>query len=97
MASGGCIKAVIIIKFFSELFICNLGKTLGFNMADYEYDDGYVKTKRILRMAEVNFEPICSVIGDNEDYSDNFDYFATLSKGSRFDYLKMLLSRFCLL
>ena len=76
-------------QIFSELFICNLGKTLGFNMADYEYDDGYVKTKDFTD-GRVNFEPICSVMGDNEDYSDNFDYFMTLSKEIAVDYLKML-------
>lgn len=58
-------------------------------MADYEYDDGYVKTKDFTD-GRVNFEPICSVMGDNEDYSDNFDYFMTLSKDIAVDYLKML-------
>lgn len=76
-------------QIFSELFICNLGKTLGFNMAHYEYDDGYVKTKDFTD-GKVNFESICSVMGDNEDYSDNFDYFMNLSKDIAVDYLKML-------
>lgn len=76
-------------QIFSELFICNLGKTLGFNMAHYEYDDGYVKTKDFTD-GKVNFEPLCSVMGDNEDYSDNYDYFITLSKDIAVDYLKML-------
>lgn len=76
-------------QIFFELFIFNLGKALGFNMAYYEYDDGYVKTKNFTD-GKVNFEPICSVMGDNEDYSDNFDYFMTLSKDIVVDYLKML-------
>ncbi len=64
-------------QIFSELFICNLGQALGFNMAHYEYEDGYVKTKDFTD-GKVNFEPICSVMGDNEDYSDNFDYLKML-------------------
>ncbi len=76
-------------QIFSELFIYNLGNTLGFNMAHYEYEDGYVKTKDFTG-GKVNFEPICSVMGDNEDYSDNFDYLMTLSKDIAMDYLKML-------
>lgn len=76
-------------QIFSELFIYHLGNALGFNMAQYEYDNGYVKTKDFTD-GNVNFEPICSVMGDNEDYSDNFDYFMTLSKDIAVDYLKML-------
>ena len=76
-------------QIFSELFIYHLGKRLGFNMAKYEYDNGYVKTKDFTD-GKVNFEPIGSVMGDNEDYSDNFNYFMTLSKDIAVDYLKML-------
>lgn len=76
-------------QIFSELFIYHLGKELGFNMAKYEYDNGYVKTKDFTD-GKVNFEPIGSVMGDNEDYSDNFNYFMTLSKDIAVDYLKML-------
>lgn len=76
-------------QIFSELFICRLGKALMFNMADYEYEDGYVKTKDFTD-SRVNFEPVCSVMGDNEDYSDNFDYFMTLSTDIAVDYLKMI-------
>lgn len=76
-------------QIFSELFIYHLGNALGFNMAKYEYDNGYVKTKDFTD-GKVNFEPICSVMGDNEGYSDNFNYFMTLSKDIAVDYLKML-------
>ena len=32
-------------EYFSELFVCLLGEKLGLDMAHYEMDDGYIRTK----------------------------------------------------
>ena len=76
-------------QIFSELFIYQLGKCSGFNMAEYQYADGYIRTKDFTD-GKVNFEPISSVMGDNEDYNDNFNYFNSISKDIAADYLKLI-------
>ena len=76
-------------QIFSELFIYQLGKCIGFNMAEYKYADGYIRTKDFTD-GKVNFEPISSVMGDNEDYNDNFNYFNSISKDLAADYLKLI-------
>lgn len=76
-------------QIFSELFIYQLGKCIGFNMAEYQYADGYIRTKDFTD-CKVNFEPISSVMGDNEDYNDNFNYFNSISKDIAADYLKLI-------
>ena len=53
---------------FSEIFICELGKHRGFNMAEYECGNKCVKTKDFTNNAAVNFEPAFSFMGEDEDY-----------------------------
>lgn len=77
-------------QIFSELFIYYLGEELGFKMAHYEYDNGYIKTIDFTNNGEYNFEPISSVLNDNEDYNDNFEYFYKISFNMAEDYLKMI-------
>lgn len=77
-------------EYFSELFICQLGKAIGFNMAEYQYDDGYVRTLDFTDSAKINFEHISSVMGDNEFYEDNFEYFLSLSPEIAEDYLRLI-------
>ena len=55
---------------FSELFICELGRALGMNMATYERGDGCVKSLDFTDGASVNFEPASAFMGDNEEYPD---------------------------
>ena len=57
-------------EMFSELFIYELGKALGFNMAVYERGDGCIKSLDFTAGASVNFEPASAFMGDNEDYAD---------------------------
>lgn len=63
---------------FSELFIYELGKALGMNMAVYERGDGCVKSKDFTNAASVNFEPASTFMGDNEDYPDVIEAFKKL-------------------
>ena len=57
-------------EMFSELFVYELGKILGMNMAVYERGEGYIKSLDFTNGAEVNFEPASAFMGDNEDYLD---------------------------
>ncbi|MDD4700009.1 MAG: hypothetical protein PHV07_07105 [Oscillospiraceae bacterium] len=77
-------------EIFSELFIYKLGITLGFNMATYEYADGYVRTLDSTDNALVNFEPAESLIGDEEDYNKNFDLYYSFSVDIAAEYLRLI-------
>lgn len=77
-------------ELFSELFICKLGSSLGFNMAYYELDGGYIRTKDFTETGRYNFESAESLVGDDEDYSKNFDVFYSISKDLAEDYLKLI-------
>ena len=77
-------------QIFSELFIYNIGKKLGFNMAKYEFCDGYIKSLDFTNNRQYNYEPISSVLNDNEDYNTNFEYFYSLSEEIAKEYLKMI-------
>ena len=75
---------------FSELFICRLGEKLGLSMAHYEMDDGYIRSKNFTDGTEYNFEPISSIMGENEDYSDCFDAIYAISPALAEQYLKIV-------
>jgi hypothetical protein len=75
---------------FSELFICELGKALGFSMAHYEQDGVYIRSLDFTGGASVNFEPASSLMGENEDYAVNFNAFIKLSEKCAGEYLKII-------
>lgn len=77
-------------EMFSELFICALGKRLGFNMAEYERGKGVVKTKDFTDNARVNFESAFSFMGDNEDYIETLNVLKEMCPDAIGDYVKML-------
>lgn len=77
-------------ELFSELFICKLGSSLGFDMAYYEMDDGYIRTKDFTENGRYNFESAESLVGDDEDYCKNFDVFYSISENLAEDYLKLI-------
>ncbi len=66
-------------EIFSELFICKLGEKIGFNMAHYESDGQYIRSKDFTDGASVNFEPIKSLAGDDDDYANCFRILNDLS------------------
>ena len=77
-------------ELFSELFICELGKSLGFSMAHYEKNGKYIKSRDFTNGAAVNYEPVSGIVGDEEDYTVNFDALKTLSESCAGDYIKMI-------
>lgn len=77
-------------ELFSELFICKLGSYLGFDMAHYELDDGYIRTKDFTEGGKFNFESAEAFVGDDEDYFKNFDVFYSISQQLANDYLKLI-------
>ena len=75
---------------FSEYFIYQLGLKLGFNMARYELCDIGVKTYDFTENNKYNFEPIKSLMGDNEVYNDVFNVLVNINKEIAKDYLKII-------
>lgn len=84
-------------EIFSELFVCELGKKIGFSMAHYEMDDKYIRTVDFTENAKYNLEPMRAIIGDNEDYSDNFNALNSIHPDLAADYIKIIyLDTLCL-
>ena len=77
-------------EYFSELFICRLGERLGFEMAHYEMDNGYIRSKNFTDGTPYNFEPMSSLIGENDDYSDCFDVICDISPTLAEQYLRII-------
>ena len=77
-------------EYFSELFICTLGEKLGLPMAHYEMDDGYIRSRNFTDGTGLIFEPVFSLMGDNEDYSDCFDTICALSPILAEQYLRII-------
>jgi len=77
-------------ELFSELFIYELGKALGFNMAHYEKDREFIKSRDFTDGAAVNFEPAVGIVGEEEDYAVNFEALRNLSENCANDYIRMI-------
>lgn len=77
-------------EMFSELFVYNLGKALGMNMAVYERGNGCVKTPDFTDGASVNFEPAFAFMGDNEDYEATAQKLIELCPQAVSDFVKMI-------
>ena len=77
-------------EIFSELFISKLGHKLGLDMAYYELDGDYIRTFDFTEGASVNFEPMMSLTGDNEDYNDCFDVLYKISPDIAKQYLLLI-------
>ena len=75
---------------FTELFICELGRELGFNMARYERGDGCVKSLDFTDGASVNFEPTMAFMGDNEEYEDVIAKLTDICPQAIPDYIRMI-------
>ena len=77
-------------EMFSELFIYELGRELGMNMAIYERGDGYIKSLDFTDSASVNFEPASTFMGDNEEYSDVVKALEKICPNAIPDYVKLI-------
>jgi hypothetical protein len=75
---------------FSELFICGLGKALGFPMAEYLPENGTIKSPDFTCGASVNYESAEGIVGDNEDYGQNFEGLLALSPALAEQYLQII-------
>ena len=75
---------------FSEQFIYRLGQALGFCMAEYQPEDGTIKSPDFTDGASVNFESANGIVGDDEDYAVNFEAFWRLSPEIAEQYLQII-------
>jgi len=53
---------------FTELFICGMGKALGFSMAEYLKENGTIKSPDFTNGASVNYEAAEGIVGEDEDH-----------------------------
>lgn len=77
-------------EMFSELFVYELGKALGMNMAIYERGENCVKSLDFTGSANINFEPASAFMGDNEDYLDVLEALKMICPQSIPDYIRMI-------
>ncbi len=77
-------------EIFSELFICKLGEKLGLNMAHYEMDGAYIRSMDFTDGAKVNFEPISSLVGDDDNYQHCFEEINSISEDLAEQYLTLI-------
>jgi hypothetical protein len=71
------IKAGKRSELFSEMFAYEIGKLLGFPMAEYAAEDGFISSRDFTDSARVDFEPALGIIGDESDY---FTIYTALKK-----------------
>ena len=75
-------------QIFAELYSYHFAKLIGIETAIYEYDDGYIRSKNFA--TKYNFEPIASLLGDNDDNKVIFDELYKINKEIAKDYLKLI-------
>ncbi len=78
------------LEYFSELFICRLGEKLGLDMAHYEMDGEYIRSKDFTNGASVNFEPMSSLVDDDDDYKTCFEALYHISEKLARQYLYLV-------
>ena len=77
-------------EMFSELFVYELGRALGMNMAVYERGEGCIKSLDFTNGASVNFEPASTIMGDNEDYIEVLKTLEKICPKAIPDYIRMI-------
>lgn len=77
-------------ELFSELFIYHLGKMLGYPMAEYELDGGYIRSPDFTNSAGVNFESMWGLVRDSEDYSESYTNLSVLSLEAADNFIPMI-------
>ena len=73
---------------FSEMFYSTLFEELGLPTAHYELDGEYIKTKNFVK--EVNYEPMVSIMGDDDSYEHVFNILLTLNKNIARQYMVLI-------
>lgn len=74
---------------YSELFVCRLGKAMGFHMAEYEPEGNFIKTRDFTE-GRYNYEPAASLIGQNPDIRFIYKRFAEVCPQVLPQYLNIL-------
>lgn len=77
-------------ELFSELFVYELGKAFGFNMAEYRKGKGYIISEDFTCSSKYNFEPAFSFMGDNDNYEDVIKKLDQIYPNALGDYIKMI-------
>ena len=75
---------------FSELFVYELCKALGFPVAEYQNCTPYIRTKDFTG-GKLNFEPAAYLVGDDEDYETNYQVFLRFGQEVADRYVELLL------
>ena len=75
-------------QIFAELFSYLFAKLIGLNTALYEYDDGYIRSKNFA--TKYNFEPMASLLADNDDTELIFNTLFEINPNIAKDYLKLV-------
>ena len=76
-------------EIFSEAFAAELGKLLGFPMAEYWAAEDCVVT-RDFTAGQFNLEPMAYLTGEDEDYGTNYNTLKRLRPGLEQEYLDIL-------
>lgn len=79
-------------EIFSELVCSKVAMLLGIPTAEYEYDDGYIRTRNIAE--EYNLEPISSIAGDDDSFMNVFHSVYEISDKIAIEYLRLILFDF---
>ena len=72
-------------EYFSELFSSKFAKLIGLKTVDYEMDGDYIRTKNFAKT--LNFEPMASIAGDNEEYNNVFNLLFKMNRRFAKEYL----------
>lgn len=75
-------------EILSEYIASLLSKSLGIPTAEYEMVDKYIRTKNFAD--KYNFEPLASLLGDNDSYEHVFDTLNKLDKELAKQYLALI-------
>ncbi len=73
---------------YSEVFYSRLFEKLNLPTAHYEIDGNYIRTANFAK--GVNFEPMVSLVGDNEDIEYIYDTLNKINHQIALDYLRLI-------
>lgn len=81
-------KVGTINERYSEVFYSRLFEKLNLPTAHYEIDGNYIRTANFAK--GVNFEPMVSLVGDNEDIEYIYDALNKINHQIALDYLRLI-------
>lgn len=79
-------------EIFSELVCSKIADLLGIPTAEYEYDDGFIRTRNIAE--EYNLEPVSSIAGEDDSFGNVFNAIYEISDKIAVEYLRLILFDF---